>query len=178
MTDFSAPSAKKLSDTDRSCVVMDGPASCTYPALRARRITTSPSGVGIPVVMRISLVTSPSRSISLAVAIRVPSRTKMPGFSVPVTTSVDSPSRPMEVSPSVPRRWPPVSSQLSMVVLPAFLHMPTMDMVFVSLSRRISSSCMEYTPFLFGHHRTMHAAALCGNRSCPIMRYCPYSVSF
>ena len=74
----------------------------------------------------------------------------MPGFSVPVTTSVDSPSRPMEVSPSVPRRWPPVSSQLSMVVLPAFLHMPTMDMVFVSLSRRISSSCMEYTPFLFG----------------------------
>ena len=41
----------------------------------------------------------------------------------------------------------PVSIQLSMVVLPAFLHMPTMDMVFVSLSRRSSSSCMSYTPF-------------------------------
>ena len=110
-------------------------------------MTTSPSGVGIPVVIKISFVTSPSRSISLAVAISVPSRTKIPGFSVPVTTSVDSPSRPMEVSPNVPRRWPAVSSQLSMVVLPAFLHIPTMDMVFVSLSRRISSSCMAYTPF-------------------------------
>ena len=130
MTDFSAPSAKKLSDTDRSCVVMDGPASCTYPALWARRMTTSPSGVGMPVVMRISLVTSPSRSMSLAVAIRVPSRTKMPGFSVPVTISVDSPSRPMEVRPRTPGSLPCSSSQLSMVVFPAFLHMPTMDMVF------------------------------------------------
>ena len=126
---------------------MDGPASWTYPALRARRITTSPNGVGMPVVIRISLVTSPRRSISLAVAIRVPSFTKMPGFSVPVTTSVDSPSRPMEVRPNVPRRWSLVSSQLSMVVLPAFLHIPTMDMVFVSLSRRSSSSCISYTPF-------------------------------
>ena len=93
------------------------------------------------------MVTSPSRSMSLAVAISVPSFTKMPGFSVPVTMSVDSPSRPMEVRPSVPCRWPPDSIQLSMVVLPAFLHMPTMDMVFVSLSRRSSSSCMSYTPF-------------------------------
>jgi len=77
----------------------------------------------------ISSVVSPSRSISLAVAMRVPSRTKMPGFSVPVTTSVDSPSRPMEVRPSVPCRRSWCSIQLSMVVFPAFLHIPTMDMV-------------------------------------------------
>ena len=141
MMDLSAPSSKNIRDTSRSWLVMDGPASWTFPALRARRITTSPRGVGMPVVARISVVTSPSRSISRAVAISVPSRTKMPGFSVPVTTSVDSPSRPMDVSPRVPRSRSWCSIQLSMVVFPAFLHMPTMDMVFTPFN--ISSSCED-----------------------------------
>ena len=91
---------------------------------------TSPKGVGIPVVIRISSVTSPRRSISLAVAISVPAGTKMLGFSVPVTTSVLSPSRPMEVRPKTCLRPVWAKSQLSMVVLPAFLHMPTMDILF------------------------------------------------
>ena len=129
MMDLSAPISKNSRETSLSCVVMDGPASWTLPSLRARKITTSPSGVGMPVVSMISSVVSPSRSISLAVAMRVPSRTKMPGFSVPVTTSVDSPSRPMEVRPSVPCRRSWCSIQLSMVVFPAFLHIPTMDIV-------------------------------------------------
>lgn len=100
----------------------------------------------MPVVISISLVISPSRSISLAVAIRVPSRTKMPGFSVPVTMSVDSPSRPMEVRPSTPCNFPCSSSQLSIVVFPAFLHMPTMDMVFTLCSCR--KSCSFILPLL------------------------------
>lgn len=129
MIDCSAPRSKNVCDTLLSCVVMDGPASWTYPSLRARMMMTSPSGVGMPVLTRISFVTSPSHSISLAVAMSVPAGTKMLGFSVPVTTSVDSPSRPMDVSPSTRPRPLWASSQLSMVVLPAFLHIPTMDML-------------------------------------------------
>ena len=87
----------------------------------------------MPVVSRISVVTSESASISFAVAISVPSRTKMPGFSVPVTTSTDSPSRPIEVSPSTRPGGFSASSRFSTVVLPAFLHMPTMDSVFTSV---------------------------------------------
>ena len=95
----------------------------------------------MPVVMRISLVTSPRRSMSLAVAMRVPAGTKMLGFSVPVTTSVLSPSRPMDVRPKICRRPVCARSQLSMVVLPAFLHMPTMDML-CTCCRRLTNSAV------------------------------------
>ena len=52
----------------------------------------------------------------------------MPGFFVPVTRSLFSPSRPMEVRAMV---WPfPLTSRmirLRTVVFPAFLHMPMID---------------------------------------------------
>ena len=53
----------------------------------------------------------------------------------------DGHAGPMEVRPSVPCRRSWCSIQLSMVVFPAFLHMPTMDMVFTPFN--ISSSCED-----------------------------------
>ena len=101
----------------------------------------------MPVVAMISFVTSPRRSMSLAVAMSVPSGTKMLGFSVPVTTSVDSPSRPMEVNPSTRSRPVFCRIQLSTVVLPAFLHMPTMDMVLADANAFSSSGTITHAPF-------------------------------
>ena len=72
----SAPNWRNRRPSQASCAVMEGPASWMLPSLLARSITTSPMGVEMPVVSRISRVTSQCRRISSeAVATSVPSRT-------------------------------------------------------------------------------------------------------
>ena len=105
----------------------DGPAISTYPAEIALNIMISPIGVEKSVVYKISFVTSQFLKQSLAVAIIVPWLTYILGLCVLVTTSVSSPSLPIEVKPIV--FCNPISSinLFKTVVLPTFFSIPIID---------------------------------------------------
>ena len=118
-----APSSWNRFVRGGSCPAAEGPASWTYPSDRVRNTATGPSGVITSVRSTTSRVASHRESIPLAVANRSPRLTYRSGFSVPVTRSVPSPSRPTEVRP---RHSSPSSAirRRMAVVLPAFLHRP------------------------------------------------------
>ena len=93
----------------------------------------------MPVVSKTSMEISPSRKSCSAVATTAPERMNISGFWVLVTRSLLSPSRPMEVSPSLsPAFSHSAIRELSTVVLPAFLHMPMTESVFMPLSSSYS----------------------------------------
>ena len=143
-----APMARKVWDSGASWLTAEGPANWINPSLSARKIPTAPSGVITSVTPSTWRVVSHRGSIPRAVANNVPSGTQISGFSVPVTTSVRSPSRPTEVMASTS----PDSSSMSRhmaVVLPAFLHRPMIVMVGASPTRGASSGVMAVPPCRF-----------------------------
>ena len=140
-----APRVRKVWDRGPSWFTAEGPASWMKPSLRARKIPTAPRGVITSVTPSTRRVVSHRGSIPRAVAKRVPERTQISGFSVPVTTSVRSPSRPTEVM----ARVSPASSSMRRhmaVVLPAFLHSPINVTVGASPTRGASIGVMAFPP--------------------------------
>src|SRR6185312_6590444 len=105
----------------------EGPATSIVPAPRRRAIRTSPSGVRLPVRSTSSCGTPLARSSSSVVATSAPASSRTGGFSMRKSiTSWASPSRPIDVAPTVRPAAPhSASSAASATVLPVFFARPT-----------------------------------------------------
>ena len=148
------------SPTARTSAAALGPATSTMPGSENLAITTSPSGVLIPVCSRRWWRAGLARSSGPVLATRLPAASLTRGLEMRASiTSCSSPSRPIEVTPTA-RPAAAVSATIaaSVSVLPVFLARPT------SATRRVSaSSCARRTAVVLAlRGRRVHGRVLLG----------------